>query len=125
MCCDVYLCVYQGFIVTSPHLSSSAGLIAPLGSQYPPGTKFAIVPGEFTYDIKTHPKLLECRFYSSPGILHALLFSWSAAASPASCSIYNERRHTRRCPPAAGATNHQKHCDTVKRPGSRCVFHTF
>ncbi|XP_029701816.1 zinc finger protein 280D isoform X2 [Takifugu rubripes] len=34
----------QGFIVTSPHLSSSAGLIAPLGSQYPPGTKFAIVP---------------------------------------------------------------------------------
>lgn len=35
----------QGFIVTSPQLGSNTSLIAPLGSQYPPGTKFAIVPG--------------------------------------------------------------------------------
>uniref|UniRef100_A0A3Q3X0M9 C2H2-type domain-containing protein n=1 Tax=Mola mola TaxID=94237 RepID=A0A3Q3X0M9_MOLML len=34
----------QGFIVTSPQLASSTGLIASLGSQYPPGTSFTIVP---------------------------------------------------------------------------------
>ncbi|XP_058485480.1 zinc finger protein 280C isoform X3 [Solea solea] len=34
----------QGFIVTSPQLANSGGLIASLGRQYPPGTSFTIVP---------------------------------------------------------------------------------
>ncbi|KAM9860549.1 uncharacterized protein ACBR49_012903 [Aulostomus maculatus] len=34
----------QGFIVTSPQLANSSDFIATLGSQYPPGTKFTIVP---------------------------------------------------------------------------------
>ncbi|MED6239308.1 hypothetical protein ATANTOWER_004799 [Ataeniobius toweri] len=34
----------QGFIVTSPQLTNSSDLIATLGTQYPPGTSFTIVP---------------------------------------------------------------------------------
>ncbi|XP_051234945.1 zinc finger protein 280C isoform X1 [Dicentrarchus labrax] len=34
----------QGFIVTSPQLANSSEFIASLGSQYPPGTSFTIVP---------------------------------------------------------------------------------
>ncbi|XP_076012263.1 zinc finger protein 280C isoform X2 [Genypterus blacodes] len=34
----------QGFIVTSPQLANSTDFIASLGSQYPPGTSFTIVP---------------------------------------------------------------------------------
>lgn len=34
----------QGFIVTSPQLTNNSEFIASLGAQYPPGTKFAIVP---------------------------------------------------------------------------------
>ncbi|XP_005814959.3 zinc finger protein 280D isoform X1 [Xiphophorus maculatus] len=34
----------QGFIVTSPQLANSSDLIATLGTQYPPGTSFTIVP---------------------------------------------------------------------------------
>ncbi|KAM4744386.1 zinc finger protein 280D isoform 2-T4 [Anableps anableps] len=34
----------QGFIVTSPPLTNSSDLIATLGTQYPPGTSFTIVP---------------------------------------------------------------------------------
>ncbi|XP_076583785.1 zinc finger protein 280C isoform X2 [Chaetodon auriga] len=34
----------QGFIVTSPQLPNSSEFIASLGSQYPPGTSFTIVP---------------------------------------------------------------------------------
>ncbi|KAE8297070.1 Zinc finger protein 280C [Larimichthys crocea] len=34
----------QGFIVTSPQLANSTEFIASLGSQYPPGTSFTIVP---------------------------------------------------------------------------------
>ncbi|XP_050934319.1 zinc finger protein 280D [Lates calcarifer] len=34
----------QGFIVTSPQLANSSEFIASLGTQYPPGTSFAIVP---------------------------------------------------------------------------------
>ncbi|XP_071381294.1 zinc finger protein 280C [Centroberyx affinis] len=34
----------QGFIVTSPQLSSSSEFIASLGKQYPPGTSFTILP---------------------------------------------------------------------------------
>ncbi|XP_061737831.1 zinc finger protein 280C isoform X2 [Nerophis ophidion] len=34
----------QGFIVTSPQLTNNSNLIATLGKQYPPGTKFTIVP---------------------------------------------------------------------------------
>ncbi|XP_061599744.1 zinc finger protein 280C isoform X1 [Cololabis saira] len=34
----------QGFIVTSPQLTNNSDLIATLGSQYPPGTSFTIVP---------------------------------------------------------------------------------
>ncbi|KAK5873939.1 hypothetical protein PBY51_018933 [Eleginops maclovinus] len=34
----------QGFIVTSPHLANNSDFIASLGSQYPPGTSFTIVP---------------------------------------------------------------------------------
>nr|XP_043885785.1 zinc finger protein 280C isoform X2 [Solea senegalensis] len=34
----------QGFIVASPQLANSGGLIASLGRQYPPGTSFTIVP---------------------------------------------------------------------------------
>lgn len=34
----------QGFIVTSPHLVNNSELIASLGSRYPPGTSFTIVP---------------------------------------------------------------------------------
>ncbi|XP_030017806.1 zinc finger protein 280C isoform X2 [Sphaeramia orbicularis] len=34
----------QGFIVTSPQLTNSTDFIASLGSQYPPGTSFTIVP---------------------------------------------------------------------------------
>lgn len=121
--CGVCLC--QGFIVASPQLSSTTGLIAPLGSQYPPGTKFAIVPGEFTYDIKSHQKFLELQSYARPDVVCVLLFSWSATTFSASCSVYGEFSHTRCCPQAAGATDHQKRCDAVKRPVSCCVFHTF
>nr|XP_057944453.1 zinc finger protein 280C-like [Doryrhamphus excisus] len=34
----------QGFIVTSPQLTNNSNLIATLGKQYPPGTKFTILP---------------------------------------------------------------------------------
>ncbi|KAM9366973.1 LOW QUALITY PROTEIN: zinc finger protein 280C-like [Symphorus nematophorus] len=34
----------QGFIVTSPQLTNNSEFIASLGSQYPPGTAFTIVP---------------------------------------------------------------------------------
>ncbi|XP_029284489.1 zinc finger protein 280C isoform X2 [Cottoperca gobio] len=34
----------QGFIVTSPQLANNSEFIASLGSQYPPGTSFTIVP---------------------------------------------------------------------------------
>ncbi|XP_008335179.1 zinc finger protein 280D isoform X2 [Cynoglossus semilaevis] len=34
----------QGFIVASPQLANTGGLIASLGRQYPPGTSFTIVP---------------------------------------------------------------------------------
>ncbi|XP_069549635.1 zinc finger protein 280C-like isoform X1 [Brachyistius frenatus] len=34
----------QGFIVTSPQLTNTSEFIASLGSQYPPGTSFTIVP---------------------------------------------------------------------------------
>ncbi|CAG5855637.1 unnamed protein product [Menidia menidia] len=34
----------QGFIVTSPRITNNKELIATLGSQYPPGTSFTIVP---------------------------------------------------------------------------------
>ncbi|XP_035992273.1 zinc finger protein 280C [Fundulus heteroclitus] len=34
----------QGFIVTSPQFTTNSDLIATLGSQYPPGTSFTIVP---------------------------------------------------------------------------------
>lgn len=73
MCC-MCVCLYQGFIVASPQLSSTTGLIAPLGSQYPPGTKFAIVPGKVAYDINNSlkylgdtPDLTFCAFDFSAG----------------------------------------------------------
>ncbi|XP_044204510.1 zinc finger protein 280C-like [Thunnus albacares] len=34
----------QGFIVTSPQLTNNSEIIASLGTQYPPGTSFTIVP---------------------------------------------------------------------------------
>lgn len=40
------VCVFQGFIVASPQLAGGPGLIASLGSHYPAGTSFAIVPGK-------------------------------------------------------------------------------
>lgn len=40
-----FLFPLQGFIVTSPQLTNH-GLIASLGSHYPTGTSFAIVPGQ-------------------------------------------------------------------------------
>lgn len=36
----------QGFIVTSPQLTNNNDLIATLGTRYPPGTSFTIVPGK-------------------------------------------------------------------------------
>lgn len=38
--------ILQGFIVASPQLANTGGLIASLGRQYPPGTSFTIVPGK-------------------------------------------------------------------------------
>lgn len=43
--CYFYLFLLQGFIVTSPQLTSPS-LIASLGSHYPTGTSFAILPGK-------------------------------------------------------------------------------
>lgn len=40
-----FLFPFQGFIVTSPQLTNP-GLIASLGSHYPTGTSFAIVPSK-------------------------------------------------------------------------------
>lgn len=37
---------FQGFIVTSPQLTNNSEFIASLGTQYPPGTSFTIVPGK-------------------------------------------------------------------------------
>lgn len=36
----------QGFIVASSQLANSSEFIASLGTQYPPGTSFTIVPGK-------------------------------------------------------------------------------
>lgn len=49
MCCHVDMWIqmcFQGFIVASPQLTNNSEIIASLGTQYPPGTSFTIVPGK-------------------------------------------------------------------------------
>lgn len=116
--------LFQGFIVTSPQLPNNSEFIASLGSQYPPGTSFTIVPGKPEYNVPvrskssvlSHQSFIKgfCCFNFALKldlrVCFALSFSWSAAAFSACNSSHS---NTWCCPQASGATNQQQHCDVV------------
>ncbi|KAF7660577.1 hypothetical protein LDENG_00279150 [Lucifuga dentata] len=115
----------QGFIVTSPQLTNSTEFIASLGTQYPPGTSFTIVPAG-------QPQLFQQVAPGTviPGVVHRPqvqqitnnVVTLSNVQNPAVYSLQSNQLQPNRLQsvqtlsvPVKAANNNRAHQSTVKR----------